>query len=67
MPTPETGFLNRMMDTTTATAPFALPSTCSVSGLVHLVTKKLVRFTLKANTQLSATVKKNLGESTQFW
>ena len=49
MPTGDTGFRNRRMLTTTATAPLAFPSTCRVSGLVHFVTKKLVRFTENAN------------------
>lgn len=56
-----------MIDATTATAPFAFPNTCNVSGLVHLVTKKFVRFTLKARMQLSVSIKTNLEEFRQFW
>lgn len=51
IPTGDTGFLNRKIETTTATAPFAFPSTCNVSGLVHFVTRKFVRLTLNAKTQ----------------
>ena len=41
----DTGFLNIIIETTTATAPFAFPRTCRVSALVCLVTKKLVKLT----------------------
>mmetsp|Transcript_4541 Transcript_4541/g.11422 ORF Transcript_4541/g.11422 Transcript_4541/m.11422 type:complete len:244 (+) Transcript_4541:165-896(+) len=66
MPTLLTGFLNSMMLKNTATAPLALPSTCRVSGDVHFVTRKLVRFTANAMTQLSSRIHANLGLSLQF-
>ena len=66
MPIGLTGFRNRKMLTTTATAPLAFPSTCSVKGLVHFVTRKFVKFTENANAQFKARIKKNRGDSAQF-
>ena len=60
MPIGLTGFRNRKMLTTTATAPLAFPSTCNVKGLVHFVTRKFVRFTENANKQFNARMKKKL-------
>lgn len=45
MPATVTGLPKTATLTMTATAPLALPSTCSVSGLVNFVTRKLVRLT----------------------
>jgi hypothetical protein len=61
-----TGFRKSKMETITATAPFAFPNTCRVKGLVHFVTMKLLRFTMKAILQFKISTNPNIWLALQF-